>query len=201
MRTVRYLAALGAAAAVSASAFAGGAGVEWGTTGNSDTNGAWTLGYEFIADVSTAVTMLGYYDDSGNGLAEAHEVGLWKADGTLLALAVVTSGNALIGHFRYADISDVVLTPGEHYVVGGASHTEPYAYFNDGFVVHPDITWAQDRYESGDPLAFPTQTVGFDGLGTNNGWFGGTIFLGEVPAPGALALLGLGGLVARRRRA
>lgn len=73
-----------------------------------------TKGWAFVnSSVSPymAITQLGVYDNNGDGLANSHDVGLWTADGTLLASATVPAGTAapLVGGFRYMPISPVII--------------------------------------------------------------------------------------------
>ena len=72
-----------------------------------------TKGWQF-ADANfneyMAITALGVYDYNGDGLANAHAVGLWSNDGTLLASTTVPAGTAapLIDGYRYSSITPVL---------------------------------------------------------------------------------------------
>lgn len=57
------------------------------------------------------VTQLGVFDAAADGLVNAHQVGLWRTDGTLLTSATVPAGTAapLIGGFRWVSISWVFI--------------------------------------------------------------------------------------------
>ncbi len=65
---------------------------------------------------SILVTQLGVFDSGGDGLVNAHQIGLWHADpgnltGTLLASATVPAGTEapLIGGYRWVSVSPVPL--------------------------------------------------------------------------------------------
>jgi MYXO-CTERM domain-containing protein len=198
----RWFAATAAACLFAAGSAYGGAAVEFaapGSVANGD-NGPWTLGYEFrVNNASVLATALGYYDHLGDGLGQSHEVGLWDINGNLLASTTVVSTDTLIGHFRWAAITPVVLNAGTSYRVGGVSGGQGggdfYTWNTSGHASDPAITFVGDRWIGGGTLQFPTNTSN-----VANGFYGGNVFLDEVPAPGAIALLGLAGLVSRRRR-
>ena len=74
-------------------------------------------------------------------------------------------------------------------------------YAEDGSVHIGQFVWDATRSDD-DPIAFFVfeADIGFNqGPGTDVA-FGNGAYVWEIPAPGALALLGLGGIVARRRR-
>ena len=60
-----------------------------------------------------AITQLGVFDTLGDGLANAHAVGIWSADGTLLASTTIPAGTsaALVDGYRYMPISPVLIPP------------------------------------------------------------------------------------------
>ncbi len=76
-------------------------------------------GWEFTVNDTAQVWALGIWDSFGDGLAGAHDVGLLKSDGTLLASATVPAGTsaALVGDARVQFVAPVTLQPGEHYVL------------------------------------------------------------------------------------
>lgn len=173
-----------------------------GSVGNGDT-GPWTLGWAFrVNNAPINVTHLGYYDHLGDGLGQSHDVGLWDINGNLLASLTVPAGTSapLTGHFRYVQLgSAVMLSANQTYVVGGVSGGQGggdfYTWNTVGFFTAPEITFVGDRWAGGGVLTFPINISG-----VANGFFGANFMHGEIPAPGALALLGAAGLVSRRRR-
>lgn len=77
-------------------------------------------GWAFRVDAPVRVTALGAYDAGGDGLAQAHDVGLYAlADGALLASASLRRGMAgtLEGEWRYATLAAPAVLPAGDYVV------------------------------------------------------------------------------------
>src|SRR5438876_3613240 len=86
---------------------------------------AWfqTLGWSFTTNASVTVDALGYYDLAGDGLAVAHDIGLFTSTGTLLTSTAVAPGvvDPLIGSFRYAPITPITLAAGQTFTIGGTT--------------------------------------------------------------------------------
>ncbi len=61
-----------------------------------------------------AVTQLGVFDQGGDGLVNSHAVGIWAADGTLLASTTIPAGAVatLVDGYRYMPITPVLIPPG-----------------------------------------------------------------------------------------
>ena len=91
---------------------------------------AGTLGFSFyVFSSDIQITALGYYDGpnsfsanvpgySADGLLNAHAVGIWDGNGTLVATATVpVTGTTAVGDFQFIPISPVTLAG------GGASYT------------------------------------------------------------------------------
>lgn len=177
--------------------------VEFTSPGNAYTNGSWTFGIDFsVGSSDILATALGYYDDSGNGFVDDHELGLYDSLGNLLASTVATSSSTLIDHFRYEDIAPVTLLAGDTYRVVGVSHSDLYTWDDPGFAADPSVTYLGDTYDSGTTLFDP---VGQDHNDVSDGFFGPNLFIGtssSVPEPGAYSLVGCGlaALLVRFRR-
>ena len=192
-----------------------------------------TYGWEFTVSQPIVVTNLGYFD-AGNttptnppdGLFLSHPVGLWTSSGSLLTSGTVQSGTASpeFQSYRYADVPDVTLTPGQSYVVAAFSPTGDYQqhtfdpipdFASDWIFLLPDGTFevrqpvvdyapqlalVQTRYQLFSPtISFPSNTLAGDG-----GVGGANFLFNAVPEPAAhsiVGLIGCGALARRRRRA
>jgi hypothetical protein len=160
------------------------------------TSQTWTLGYEFSANVDTAVTALGTWN---SGISGTFAVGLWDSSGNLLAQTNVDTGGTQDGSapWVFSAIGPVSLTAGNIYYVG--SYGDSYYTYNvSGFTVDPRITFISDAWTGGG-LAFPTNHSG------TVGFFGGNVELGSAvpePATWATMVAGIGvvGGAMRRRR-
>lgn len=204
----RAILAAGVLAALPCAAMAQSAGV-LGFTGGSEfssfNSDGDTVGWYFTVHEPIVVTDLGFWDSGQDGLAGEHEVAIWDATTqSMLAQTVVQAGTAstLIGEWRYESIAGLALAPGE-YVIGAYYHpsggpVDNYTAIVSSVDTAPEITLtasAVDDNPSGGgpyPLTFPATKGGA------NGRFGPNFQY--IPAPGALGVLALGGLVATRRR-
>jgi len=171
------------------------------TTGQQLGNGPFTLGWEFQANTAEIVTALGAFDDSQDGLNESHDVGLWDANGVLLASTTIASGTgaALINQFRYNSVAPVTLVAGQDYFIGAVwlDGADPMVFAATGLTTDPSITYLSSAYIAGGTLTDPTFLDG--GLG---GYFGPNLIGSTVPEPLSLSLFGAGlaGAAAIRRR-
>lgn len=160
--------------------------------------GTWTLGYSFLVNSPITVTGLGVLDHNADGLNVSHAVGLWDANGNLLASTTVPAGTVapLNGFYRMELISGVSLTAGDIYYVGSVNGIDNDEWLQDPSVLTaaPQITYLSRRFEfSNGGLVFPDLA----GSG-NTGYFGGNFEFGTVatPEPGSLLMLGSGVLAA-----
>jgi hypothetical protein len=116
-------------------------------------------------------------------------VGLWKADGTLLASVTVPSQSTalLSGGYRWVDVStSVSLIAGQNYVVG-ALYTAGQTgdYFGTDPAISPQFTYLGSLFDDA-PNGLIKPTTGFN----QNGWFGANV---QVPDGGVTSmLLGMG---------
>jgi hypothetical protein len=189
------------------------------------------VGWEFTANAPIIVSHLGYFDAGNNGnptappdgLFRAYPMGVWRPDGTLLTQGTVQAGTASpeFQSYRYADVPDVTLAPGQNYIVAGflpegnySQQTyDPYPDFGSDWIFplpgggnevrqpvvdyEPEVTLVQSRYALFNPtFTFPNLAFTGDNLvGAANFRF--TV----LPEPGTTSLLvaTLGGLLLRRR--
>jgi hypothetical protein len=187
---------------------AGNLGVDFTGFSSSDSS-VRSLGYQFEAVSAAAVTRLGVFDYGQDGLPGAQQVGLWHANGALLASGFVDNNDPLQGFWRFHGISAVTLTPGARYFVASQGG-EGYAGATTSFTVNPNIIFVRDAWgyvgdSSNTPLKFPDITSGV-GAAYGGAFFGGNIEFEGVPTPepatfGLIGsvLAGLG-LAMRRRR-
>ncbi len=175
---------LGPAARADTAAFASG-----GSRTNQPPSFTGTKGWAFLnfSSISSgnymAVTQLGVFDNGGDGLANSHVIGIWSADGTLLASTTIPAGTVapLVDGYRYMPITTVLIPPGAfpiaspykvlvaaQYSAGDADDlVTPTGVFGGGYAT-PVATTSYD--------GSPSQ--GFYGLGT------GLPFPGQhLPAP------------------
>lgn len=174
------------------------------TTGNAYADSI-TLGWQFSTSTSIAVNALGLFDDSQDGLAEGHQIGLWNAAGTLLASTTVGAGVLvpLTNQFRYSSIASVILGPGT-YQVGAlySSIADSLVYHGNvtGFAAAPEVSFIGRAFSAGNTLTNPSNSSN-----APNGHFGPNFLFNlanQVPEPVSLMLAGLAlaALAATRRK-
>jgi hypothetical protein len=161
-------------------------------TGESLGNGPFTLGWQFDLSQTITVVGLGAFDDSQDGLAESHDVGIWDSMGNLMGMATVSAGTVdpLVNQFRYASVS-FTLTPGTYdigalWLDGADNNTFPGDVTSA--TTAPGVSFLQNSYIAGGTLTDPTNH--FD---TEFAYFGPNFLIGSsTPEPGTLVLLGSG---------
>jgi len=162
------------------------------------TTGNYVAGSEFTVTDPITVRSLGWLDAEGDGLDVSHRVGLWDAaTQDLLAEATVTpnsmtapSANETAQWFL-ATVDELVLPAGT-YRVAGEVNGDNIALSNDKIGNGVTITPGYVR------TAFPDGGFNFPDLTFGSEAVRATV--SSIPAPGGLALLGVAGLAASRRR-
>ena len=159
------------------------------------------IGWTFDVNYDIFVTDLGYWIDDQDFIMDSiHEVGIWTLGGVLLADTVVDPNTAwTFNGFNYQSIDPLALEGGQTYVIGGMTRSGD----NDWYVSGASsanwgsaVTFVESRYPLEGELGFV-----FPGSTSSSiGRFGPNFLYSDIPAPGALALLGLAGLVRRRLR-
>jgi hypothetical protein len=169
-------------------------------------------GWSFNVTKTITVNAFGNFDASlvNSSFApweDHHEVGLWSPAGVLLASTTVHPGDPATGFFRYAQITPVVLTPGDGYIIAGVTSSDGYftpfyEYPGTPLTTIPAIEFVAAAHAHSSDLVMPVDF--YPGI---HGWFGPTFSAAEggtpaVPEPGtwALMLAGVGALLALRRR-
>ena len=171
--------------------------------------GAATVGWSFTANSDLTVTELGYFDYGGNGLGEAHPVGIWDDTGNLLGSTTVQTNGTLIGGFRYASVPAIALESGRNYVIAGFQSNESLASRIDGlatgnFSAYAGITYGNSLMEFTPVFSRPGYdliNIGAPAIGPN---FRATesATIAPVPEPGTAVCgfaLAMVGLIGRRR--
>jgi hypothetical protein len=171
-----------------------------------------SLGFVFTTNADVTVGALGYFDENGDGFLTPHTVGIFDGVGALLTSTTLAAGagDVLDGHFRYHNISPLVLPAGNTYTLaattGGPADGWAFGISStlSGIVVDPSISIEVDAarylYQADDVLQDPYYGSGYTLYAGPD--FKGTGTVTAAPEPGSLGLaltaLALG-IVARKR--
>jgi hypothetical protein len=109
-----------------------------------ETNGSYSLGFQFTTNDALTVKSLGFYDYNQDGLTQDHDVGIYDASANLLFSTTVLTTDPLVGFFRFHDITPYTLSAGQTYYIMAVSGAEKYTYFTQGFTVDSSITYVTD---------------------------------------------------------
>ena len=167
------------------------------------------LGSAASADVTFSFTNQTW---TGFNFTEAYAAG--SVSGTLIGVSVNATLNAST-NYTYADdlciyVAGSPLALGGLLQCGGFSNlsaTQRYSWANGGSDAPGTTVTGTVIFTTGINFnANPLQSIwignGYGAAGTSGTWTGTITLIGvDVPAPGAVALLGLAGLTGRRRRA
>jgi hypothetical protein len=200
----RFLLAVAACSLFISSAFAASISPFVVRSGGNNRNDVYPqAGFGFAADASgtAQINQLGYYDEGGDGLQVAHEVGLYHYTGvfTLIAKATIPAGTAatLQDGYRWVSIPTVTLTDGTQ----GGDYYEliasqgPDIWWDGGgtTIVNPFGNFPAGPPGDGFNVGLPMPAVGGTSpLGLGGPSFGGPNMGFVVPEPSSLVLLVLG---------
>jgi hypothetical protein len=131
---------------------------DFGTSYVTHNLGSVTYGWSFTVTKPTNLQSLGIWDYNLDGLGESHGIGIWREDGTSLAMTTITQGTLgeVVGEFRFQDLpSAIPMRPGHTYVIGirfnGIDHFHaqfagstpdfaPEVVYEDArYYIHPDL--------------------------------------------------------------
>lgn len=183
-----------------------------GFTGGSQFNiyyGASTgdvIGWRFTVNTDIFVTDLGVWNGDTQlgfeGLTSDHMVGIWNSDtGSLLISGTAGPGGTAVGAFTYTSVADTVLSTGGNYVIGAmytATDGDSYISSASTLTTDPAVNFGGAMFPDAGDLGFVLP--GQQSAATSRGRLGPNFLFRPVPTPGGLAVIGLGGLVAARRR-
>lgn len=150
--------------------------------GSYSTASSYTKGWEFTTSTLLTVTALGVYDFGGDGLEEAHDVGIWRtSDQQLITSLTVPPGTAgtLIDGFRYSSLPTVVQLPADTYRIGAyypaSGYSDEYVYGASGISMGGIGTYNDPGLSRSNPagLTYPTDPEAPGGYFGPNFLFGG----------------------------
>lgn len=157
------------------------------------------IGWQFNALNDMTVTHLGVLDLGAAGLADRHTVGIFNSAGDLLvstSIGAGLSGDLYMDAMIYNAVGLTMLEQGETYYILADNWTQDqYGWGWDAVTFSDDVEWTMFSETTG-PSIFES-VLHYDG---EPGTLGPGFMYRVAPSPGALALLGLAGLAARRRR-
>jgi len=159
-----------------------------GTSGNF----ANATGWYFTPTVNISVVALGYYDLGIPGLTDAHNVGIFLANGTTVVTTAVPSGTGgtfvagTVDGTRFMSVSATSLTAGtQYYIEADNNSNDLFAYGTGAVTFAPGITWnGYGDSNSNSIFGAVTNLGGLPGNLGPNFQFNAT----GVPEPGSLAL-------------
>jgi hypothetical protein len=164
------------------------------------------FGWTFTLSQPINITAFGVYDNYGNELADAHDVGIFRMlDQSLVASATLPAGKGgfLENGFRYMTLpSPVTLSVGDYEILMTlpAGSLDPQIVNASNVITAPGITWLHSAFNDGSTLKYVTNFGPFE-----QGMFGPNFQFvsATVPEPATLALVGaalLGATATRRRK-
>jgi hypothetical protein len=208
-RTFAIVALAGVASIASAQAvngFTGGSefGSFFGGTAAGD-----TVGWQFTVNEDIFVTDLGVWNQDtqlgSEGLTSDHRIGIWDlSTGALLVEGSAGPGGSVSGDWTYSSVASTMLSTGNSYVIGalynagGVDDGDSYISSASSVDMNSAINFGGGHSPLAGDLGFALPET-FSGS-TSLGRFGPNFLFTAVPTPGSMAILGLGGLMATRRR-
>lgn len=143
-------------------------------SGSCGGNNDQTIGWAFNVDAPVTVVAMAWHDDNLDGLERAHEVGIFRPDGSLIASTHVTipagAGAPLDGIWRIVKITPTTLPAGQGYIVGGFNGAGQASCldFNVSQTVHPYLTYIDATFSSINGIF----EIPNNFSGANNGFYG-----------------------------
>ena len=156
------------------------------------------VGWQFRALDDMIVTHLGVLDMGSAGLSEAHTIGIFNSDGSLVVSTQVgdgLSGDSMFNSMIYNDVTLTPLKKNETYYILADNWTQDAYTFGQSVQYSSDIEWLSFSESTSNSILDQVQHYAGD-----PGNLGPGFMYRTLPAPGALALLGLAGVAGTRRR-
>jgi hypothetical protein len=163
-----------------------------GLVSSNSYNGAGEIdGFAFTATSDLDATSLGIFAGPSLTLPTGNfNVGLWTDSGTLLASAIVTSGDPSQDSFYFHPITPTLLTAGQSYVVGAQMGGGVQTYFGGAYTMADGLQYVGSRWISSASLVMPNS---YDGSSSDPGYFGGNLLVASAtPEPSSTGLMVLG---------
>lgn len=154
------------------------------------------------------ITALGVFDQDNDGLANAHQVGLWRDDGSLLASTTVAAGttSTLVEGYRFVPIPPMAIPGGFHFFIVAAQYSGGDM---DDYIPGVGNTRAPivlsppaGKYGLGANLPFPYYQTSPSGEGSYGPvyWQANFQFSYNIPEPASWQFVGTGLLLLLLRR-
>ena len=158
------------------------------------------VGWQFKANDDLLVTHLGVLDMGSAGLTESHSIGIFDSEGSLVVSTEVgagLSGDLMLDSMVYNSVGLATLNKNETYYILADNWTQDaYTFGQDAVQYSSDISWLNFSESTSNSIF--DSVLHFDGGEPGN--LGPGFMYRTLPAPGALALLGLAGIAGTRRR-
>lgn len=153
------------------------------------------IGYSFTPTTDINITSLGYFDVNSDGLADDHDVGIFKSDGTLVTAAFVPSGTVdpIVDGGRFTTITPVTLTGGtNYYILANNNSVDLFvASFPSALTFAPQVGWNDYRVASANSILSPLD-LSIGGPSGFDGYAGPDFQFNAVPEVSAIGLYSLG---------
>ena len=157
-------------------------------------------GWFFTAQTDIFISHLGVFDEESNGLAVAHDVGIYRVvDQFLMGSAIVPEGVAgtFLDGYRYTPVTPIFLASGQYVVVMTMpdSNLDGQMIYASNVTIAPEIVWTGAAFDAKSALSYPT----LDATPFQEGMFGPNFLFDvagiQAPEPSMFFLLPCGLLV------